>query len=140
MGVMNRLLEWLGGLRSVLGRGSPSGGTGAWGESRAARYLNKKKGMRVLVLNWRNGREEIDLVCEDRGVLVFVEVKTRSGPPGSGYYAVDRRKKAALRRASRAYLAQLPRRPPHFRFDIVEAIVGSGRQMELHHYENVSLR
>ena len=95
--------------------------------------------MRVLVRNRRQGRDEIDLVCEDRGVLVFVEVKTRSGPPGSGYYAVHRRKKAALRRVCRAYVAQLPRRPPHFRFDIVEALVGTGGHMDLHHYENVRL-
>ena len=29
--------------------------------------------MRVLVRNWRQGKDEIDLVCEDRGVLVLLK-------------------------------------------------------------------
>ena len=95
--------------------------------------------MRVLVRNWRQGKDEIDLVCEDRGVLVFVEVKTRSGPAGSGYYSVNRRKKNAQRRACSSYMSQLARRPAHFRFDIVEVMVGTGGRIDLHHYENVRL-
>ena len=95
--------------------------------------------MRVLVRNWRQGKDEIDLVCEDRGALVFVEVKTRSGPAGSGYYSVNRRKKNAQRRVCLSYIAQLARRPAHFRFDIVEVMVGTGGRIDLHHYENVRL-
>lgn len=129
-------------LRPAVGRAdaAPSGETrrdgaagaraGVVGERAAEAHL-RAAGLRVLARNWRNPddrREEIDLVCLDpagRGavgdVLVFVEVKARAaGSLVGGYHAVDKRKKAALLRACRAYLAAL--RPParHFRFDVVE--------------------
>ena len=136
---MNKLFEWMGKLLSGRGQDTLVSKLGRIGESKAAKFLMKQKGMRVLVRNWRQGKDEIDLVCEDRGVLVFVEVKTRSGPAGSGYYSVNRRKKNAQRRACLSYMSQLARRPAHFRFDIVEVMVGTGGTIDLHHYENVRL-
>lgn len=96
---------------------------GAAGERAAEAHL-RANGLRVLARNWRNpkdAREELDLVAQDGDVLVFVEVKTRAaGARVSGYHAVNKRKKAVLLRACRAYLARL--RPParHYRFDIIE--------------------
>ncbi len=114
--------------------------TGQWGESQAAAFLKKEKGMRVLVRNWRHARDELDLVCQKGEVLVFVEVKTRRGGfPGSGYHAVDRRKKRALQRVCKTYMAQLKTPPRHFRFDIVEVISGTGTEVAIHHFENVKL-
>ena len=56
---------------------------GALGEELAARFL-EQNGIRILERNFRSGRSgEIDLVCEDNGSLVFVEVKLRR-KPGSG--------------------------------------------------------
>ena len=134
---MKKLFAWMGKLLSGRGQDTLASKLGRIGESKAAKFLKKQKGMRVLVRNWRQGKDEIDLVCEDRGVLVFVEVKTRSGPAGSGYYSVNRRKKNAQRRACSSYMSQLARRPAHFRFDIVEVMVGTGGRIDLHHYENV---
>ena len=136
---MKKLFAWMAKLLSGWGQDTLASKLGRIGESKAAKFLNKQKGMRVLVRNWRQGKDEIDLVCEDRGVLVFVEVKTRSGPAGSGYYSVNRRKKIAQRRVCLSYLSQLARRPAHFRFDIVEVMVGTGGTIDLHHYENVRL-
>ncbi len=114
--------------------------TGQWGESQAAAFLKKEKGMRVLVRNWRHARDELDLVCQEGEVLVFVEVKTRrGGSPGSGYHAVDRRKKRALQRVCKTYMAQLKTPPRHFRFDIVEVISGTSTEVAIHHFENVKL-
>jgi putative endonuclease len=97
--------------------------TGAAGEAAAAGHL-EAAGLKVLARNWRNpddSREEIDLVCRDGEVLVFVEVKTRkSGARVGGYLAVDKRKKAVLLRACRAYLGRLRPSARHYRFDIVE--------------------
>ncbi|MCX6936874.1 MAG: YraN family protein [Verrucomicrobia bacterium] len=96
---------------------------GSAGERAAEAHL-RAAGLRVLARNWRNPadtREELDLVCQDREVLVFVEVKTRAaGARVSGYHAVNTRKKKVLLRVCRAYLARL--RPPakSYRFDIVE--------------------
>ena len=136
---MNKLFEWMGKLLSGRGQDTLASKLGRIGESKTAKFLMKQKGMRVLVRNWRQGKDEIDLVCEDRGVLVFIEVKTRSGPAGSGYYSVNRRKKNAQRRVCLSYMSQLARRPAHFRFDIVEVMVGTGETIDLHHYENVRL-
>lgn len=97
--------------------------TGEAGEAAAAAHL-AGVGLKVLARNWRNPddtREELDLVCMDGDVLVFVEVKTRkAGSLVGGYQAVNKRKKEVLLRACRAYLGRL--RPPsrHYRFDIVE--------------------
>lgn len=136
--------------------------TGEAGETAAAEHL-KRAGLKVLARNWRNpadAREEIDLVCSDGEVLVFVEVKTRkSGALVGGYQAVDRRKKEVLLRACGAYLSRL--RPParQYRFDIVVVVHGRSPQeaargeaarlpaglrsvregMEVLHYANVPL-
>lgn len=110
---------------------------GVAGERAAAAHL-RANGLRVLVRNWRNPadeREEIDLVCEEppgpgdlAPVLVFVEVKARAaGARVSGYHAVNKRKKAVLLRACRAYLGRLRPPPRHVRFDVVEVTHGADR-------------
>lgn len=52
--------------------------TGHWGEERAAEYL-QKEGYTLRVKNYRHRHAEIDLIAEKDKMLVFVEVKTRSG-------------------------------------------------------------
>ena len=134
-----QILQWL---RRALGRGLPLS-TGAAGERRAEEFLSRL-GYRVLARNWRNPRdrrEELDLVCRDGEVLVFVEVKTRASTAlVSGYEAVDQRKKKVLRRVADAYLrALLPAdRPLTFRLDVIE-ISGSGEGGEVRHFENIPL-
>lgn len=97
--------------------------TGSEGERAAESHL-RASGLRILFRNWRNpadAREEIDLVCQEHEVLVFVEVKTRaSGALVGGYHAVDARKKRVLVRACRAYLSALKPPARHVRFDIIE--------------------
>jgi len=122
--------------------------SGGRGEALAAQIL-AAKGWRVLARNWRNPadrREELDLVCADGEVLVFVEVKARSARAlVPGYFAVGRRKKTVLLRAARAYLRGLRHLPRTVRFDVVEVALGargpaSGTgQPTLRHFENVPL-
>ncbi|HEY9155816.1 MAG TPA: YraN family protein [Opitutaceae bacterium] len=115
---------------------------GALGERLAAARL-KKYGLKIITRNWRSPRDqrdEIDLVCLDGEVLVFVEVKARAaGALVSGYHAIDRRKKTALRRAIDTYLKALkpPDRPKTFRFDVVE--VEMAAEPIVRHFENVPL-
>jgi len=118
--------------------------TGVFGEREAGRYLQRKHGFTIVARNWRNPnnrREEIDLVCREGEVLVFVEVKTRRGGDVlQAYYAVNWKKKRTLRRACRSYLKQLGGREPCYRFDIVTVSPGAHkRETEIHHYRNVSL-
>ena len=122
--------------------------TGAAAETAAAVWLQHERGFKVVARNWRNPRdrrEELDLVCRDGAVLVFVEVKARAEAAlVSGYYAIDRRKKQALLRAARAYLARLHPAPLTFRCDVVEVAVPGGGLANgvapvVRHFENVPL-
>jgi putative endonuclease len=116
---------------------------GARGEQAAADYLKNREGFAVLTRNWRSPgdrRDEIDLVCRDGEVLVFVEVKARAeGALVAGFNAVDERKKRALRRAVHAYLAVLPTQPRTFRFDVVEVTLSDRLPAQVMHYPNAPL-
>ncbi len=115
--------------------------SGVRGENLAARHL-RSKGYVVVARNWRNPRdrrEEIDLVCRDGAVLVFVEVKTRSARARvPGYYAVNGRKRRILRRVIGSYLCGLRPGPRTFRFDVVEVGWRPGGPRILH-FSNVPL-
>jgi putative endonuclease len=138
------MLQWL---KQLLSRDPTATGLadvrGAEGERVAAEFLHHRIGYEIVVQNWRNPqdrREEIDLVCRDHEVLVFVEVKTRSADAQvSGFFAVDRRKKRALRRAIHAYLTQLRARPRTFRFDVAEVILAGNTPPQVLHFQNVPL-
>jgi len=116
---------------------------GARGEQAAADYLRGRHGFAIVTRNWRSPRDrrdEIDLVCRDGEVLVFVEVKARAeGAQVSGFQAVDERKKRALRRAVHAYLAALTSPPRTFRFDVAEVTLTGRLPAQVMHYENVPL-
>ncbi|HNG90509.1 MAG TPA: YraN family protein, partial [Saprospiraceae bacterium] len=73
--------------------------TGRIGETAAVRFL-AEKGWRVVERNWRAGRGEVDIIAwaHDK-LLVFVEVKTRSGDGfGGPEEAVDEKKQARMAR------------------------------------------
>jgi putative endonuclease len=50
---------------------------GQKGEDLAADYL-KKAGFRILFRNWKWGKHEIDIIADNKDLIIFVEVKTRS--------------------------------------------------------------
>jgi putative endonuclease len=119
---------------------------GADGERLAAAFLCKEKGCRIVARNWRSPRDrrdEIDLVCRDGEVLVFVEVKARAaGALVSGFYAVNRAKKKVMLRACTAYLRRLGSAAQNltFRFDVVEVTRATKDEPPVvHHYENIPL-
>jgi putative endonuclease len=139
-----RMLTWLKQiLRGGGNRPAPAGGHGAEGERLAADFLRGRKGYAIVARNWRNPRderEEIDLVCRDGEVLVFVEVKSRADTAlVPGFFAVDRRKKKVLRRAIHAYLTQLRTRPRTFRFDVAEIVTSAKMPPQVLHFQNVPL-
>jgi putative endonuclease len=86
---------------------------GGWGETFAAFYL-RAKGYRVLRRGWRAGRlGEIDLIAERRGMLVFVEVKTRSSRRfGAPEESLTPDKCRRLVRLVEAFLGSLPQQSP----------------------------
>ena len=92
---------------------------GAEGEGRAEAYL-RRQGFRILGRNVRSPLGELDLVADDHGVLVFVEVKRRrTGTYGGAVEAVDARKRAKLIQLAAQYLAQHRIHDRACRFDVV---------------------
>lgn len=140
------MIRWLKNIWSKL---SPSetpaarAQAGALGEQTAAEFLRTRHGYSIVARNWRSPRDrrdEIDLVCRDGDVLVFVEVKARAaGALVSGYLAVGERKKRALRRAVQAYLGLITPPPRTFRLDIVEVTLSGRLPPQVMHYENAPL-
>ena len=125
---------------SVLPVGSSRAQRGRYGEDLAEQYSRKELGYRVLTRNWRSKRGELDLICMDKDVLVFIEVRARAKDAlVSGYASVDAHKKKVLQRACKSYLKQLQNPPKHFRFDIIDVTLAEGECGEVCHYANVPL-
>jgi len=104
---------------------------GARGEAMAEKYL-QRVGYRILARNYRCRFGEIDLIAEEDGNLVFIEVKTRSGTGfGHPLEAVDRRKRGQLTRAARRYLEEIRATERFCRFDVVAICLGAEPQLEL---------
>ncbi|WP_026165831.1 YraN family protein [Corynebacterium mastitidis] len=100
---------------------------GRQGEAFAAAYY-RDRGARLVGMNARCGRDEIDLIVrEPTGTLVFVEVKTRSGRGCGAAEAVDARKVARMRRAAARWLRGRPYSP--VRLDVLAlTVVGRERR------------
>lgn len=113
---------------------------GRFGEDLAADYCRRELGYRLIVRNWSYKRDEIDLVCKDGEVLVFIEVRARAADAlVSGYHSVDKRKKRALHRVCSNYMRQMSEPPKHFRFDIMDVALSKDGYGDVRHYPSVSL-
>jgi putative endonuclease len=96
---------------------------GAAGEAAAAAHLSRH-GLAVVARNFRVRGGEIDLVCRDRGSVVFVEVRLRSRADYGGAAAsITAAKRARLVLAARHWLARFGEAP--CRFDCV--LIHGGR-------------
>ncbi|MBD3649150.1 MAG: YraN family protein [Pseudomonadales bacterium] len=94
--------------------------TGNRAEQSALNYL-ESHGLRLLDRNFSCRMGEIDLVMDDQGTLVFVEVRYRSDPGrGSGAESITRSKIRKLTRTAEFYLMTHPERGSgDCRFDVV---------------------
>jgi putative endonuclease len=79
----------------------------------------EQAGLHLLCRNYRCPRGEIDLIMNDGGILVFVEVRyRRSSAYGSAAESVDKRKQSRLLAAAQHYLMNNQHDAP-CRFDVV---------------------
>ncbi len=102
----------------VRGPIDPRAERGRAGEEAALRAY-ERRGFHAVARNWRCAIGELDLVVERGDLLVFSEVKTRTGAGfGGGYEAVTHEKRRKLRRLAEVFL--LAERPAHdrLRFDV----------------------
>lgn len=108
---------------------------GLCGETAACNYLLQHD-YHILARNWKCHPYEIDIIADDWGELVFVEVKTRASDTWSDpAAAVDRHKREHLSLAARAYMHQQQVGDVPFRFDII-ALIGEAPPFEMVHYKN----
>ena len=113
---------------------------GQYGEDLAAAYCKHTLGFQVIARNWCYKRDELDIICVDAGVLVFVEVRARAANAlVGGYHSIDAHKKQVLQRGSKAYINQLQNPPKHVRFDVIEVSLSDDGEGDVRHYGNVPL-
>lgn len=94
---------------------------GKKGEEIALKFI-EKKGCRVLEVNWRYRKSEIDIIAMDGEVLIFIEVKSRS----SDYFGrpetfVDQRKQELIVDGAQAYMEEVGHEW-EVRFDIISIL------------------
>lgn len=104
---------------------------GSEGEMIAARYLTNQ-GYRVIRQNYRCKVGEVDLIAEDGGYLVFIEVKLRqSSQFGLPREAVHRRKQQQIIKVASWYLSTFKITDKFIRFDVVEVYGKSNENIKL---------
>jgi putative endonuclease len=109
---------------------------GGRGERVAARHL-KRRGYRVLVRNYRCPVGELDLVCSHGGLIVFVEVKTRTSTKAeNAEEAVRSTQWARIERAARRFLTQRSCGDRPCRFDLVTVVWPSRGTPVVEHFED----
>ncbi|MFV1951976.1 MAG: YraN family protein [Nitrospinota bacterium] len=92
---------------------------GRRGEDIAARFL-KKMGYKIIERNFRCRIGEIDIIAFEKGVLIFIEIKTRTSdsfaPP---QLSVNRLKQQKIINSALSYLVQKRITGIDCRFDII---------------------
>lgn len=131
---------------------------GKKGEDIAVEYL-KKKGYKVIERNFRKGYGEIDIIAierkkpstssgkifslserrESKGILVFVEVKTRTSDTfGSPLESITPWKLRPLIKTAQYYSMLHSELPSELRLDAISVILDSSGKPMIEHLENIS--
>jgi putative endonuclease len=108
--------------------------TGKWGEEEACRYLEARQ-YKILSLNYRFSKAEVDIIAQRENTLVFFEVKVRKnaryGMPET-FASLNQRNR--IRQAAGQY--QIDNQFFGFiRFDII-SILGKQGDFEILHLED----
>lgn len=136
---MRRILRGLDGVRhrARLRRGLEKDAIGARGEDLAHRYLEDQS-YRIVLRNFRTatGSAEADLIAEEGGEVVIIEVKTREtdefSPPER---AISETKRYAMARAGLEYARAAKVDPERLRFEAVAVVLSE--PVEIRHYADL---
>lgn len=91
-------------------------------------------GYKVVKRNYRSRFGEIDIIAKKGGMIVFCEVKARSGKMlGTPAQAVDVFKQQRIIKTAYRYLAYVP--DCECRFDVIE-VVKRGIRVKINHIKN----
>lgn len=107
-------------MHATSGQTSSRAAKGAAAERRAALFL-AAQGLTVIARNVRCRLGEIDLICEDRGTLVIVEVRQRARADfGGSLQSVTAAKQRRILRSTARFLMRDRRwRDARIRFDVI---------------------
>ena len=105
------------------------------GEELAKSYL-EKNGYEILDENWVSGKAEVDLIVYKEGIMVFVEVKSRSSVAfGQPEEFVQKAKQKQMEIASLAYI-EIMNHQNEIRFDIIAITFRKDSTYILNHIED----
>lgn len=89
-------------------------------------------------MNYRCRYGEIDIVAREGTLLVFVEVRTRTGTRfGKAVESINAAKKARLSRLARYYLTRELGREVPCRFDLVAIDIGGQSPPRINHIKGI---
>lgn len=113
---------------------------GREGEQLAVRWL-EEKGFRILERNYRNRLGEIDIVADDGGVIVFIEVRTLKASAGhSPEETIRWKKQQRISRTAQAYIQHKRMEERPARFDVVAVTIDGPRSTLRHIPDAFELR
>ena len=108
---------------------------GRKGELIAKQHL-EQQGYEILDENWTHGKAEIDLIAYKDKVIIFTEVKTRSGNGfGEPEDFVDNRKQRLLADAADEYIYLMDHQG-EVRFDIIAILFRNENNYKLNHIQD----
>ena len=112
------------------------GDTGRCGEELAVRYLIRQ-GYSIIARNYRVPCGEVDIIAQDKEVLVFIEVKTRTGSVyGFPADAVTFRKRQQISKTALVYIGQHKLSDSPARFDVVSVLLVQGSEPRIEVIKN----
>ena len=92
---------------------------GRMGENLALAHL-QNMGYKILIQNYRIRLGELDIIADDAGTLVFVEVKARIGQRGEWpFESITQRKQRQLSKVALEFISQHQLQDKPARFDVV---------------------
>jgi putative endonuclease len=102
---------------------------GRIGEDIALQFL-MDRGYSILERNFRFHHQEIDLIVEGYGMIVFVEVKTRTSErAGAGIEHITPGKQKRIINVANFYLAKMKCKDVTVRFDALSILLDKGSLM-----------
>ena len=110
---------------------------GEKGEKLAAKFL-KRKGYKIIQLNYRCKLGEIDIIAQQDRTLIFAEVRTKQtekfGPP---QYSVSAAKRKQISKAALCYIKEKRLTEQSCRFDVIAITFSKeSRRPMIEHIEN----
>lgn len=108
---------------------------GEFGEDLAVEYL-ESKGFEIIARNWRHKYWELDIIANENGTTVFVEVKTRKstkyGLPEQG---LTKKKLKTIIAAGAEYLHKNPNWD--IRYDCISIVLQGKKVKDLLHIRDI---